>query len=67
MKTDKPGTNVQGQSSGINAYLNDEEFELEDTDLKLIKIDDNTRVVAGDEEYPVGVSLKKVFESNVLE
>ena len=67
MKADKSGTNVQGQSSGFTAYLNDEQVDAGGGPIELIGLNEDARVVLGDDEAPVGVALHVDFENNLFE
>ena len=67
LKKDKAGTNIRGVSGDFDDYLNDEVLVQMDEDIRLVDLDKNTKVVVGDADNPVGISLKRDFDNNLLE
>ncbi len=62
------GTNVRGESTPFNDYLNDTRYKIKDGDIRIVEFNDpNEAVVLGAEDAPAGVSYKKGFEKNPLE
>ncbi|MFT5206460.1 MAG: hypothetical protein ACI9CF_000198 [Candidatus Omnitrophota bacterium] len=62
------GTNVRGESTQFNDYLNDDRYKVKDGDIRIMKFDDpDQSVVLGAEDAPAGVSYKMGFEETPLE
>jgi hypothetical protein len=63
--TSAPGANVRGESGDFKSYLNDDLFPT-DEEVRLMDVDDNSRVVLGGAEDTAGVAYKKSYEKSPI-